>query len=131
MSFAPSGIGMRLLEMSEMISTSASVKGEIVFPVQQNLMPDAPYTHILNQGFGGGTNCRGCHSGETPYTSASGPAYSSNFVRPDPTKRIAHPYMQYLTKRCGGAGDYRCKMLRAIFQDEKNTASNFPKTIAK
>ena len=125
MSFAPAGIGAKLLEMSEVVSVASSVKGEVVFPVMANLPVDAPYSHIIST-IGGGTSCRGCHSGETSYPLiSSGPAYESGYVKPDPLKKISLVYMQYQSRRCGSSTDSRCKMLRAIFQDNTIDA-NFP-----
>jgi hypothetical protein len=121
LSVVPAGPGTRLLEMSELISGSASVKGEIEFPVLQELAANAAYIKILSPQ-GDGTTCRGCHSGEVSYSGAS---FSSAIVRPDPAKKILLSYMKYQTGRCTDLNDSRCKMLRAIFQDS-TVEGNFP-----
>lgn len=121
MSVVTAGPGMKLLEMSEVISASTSVKGEVEFPVLNNLDPNSAFSRILSP-LGGGTNCKGCHSGEVIY---SGLSYVSTLVRPDPIKKISLPFLKYQAGRCTNMNDLRCRMLRAIFPDS-TTDGNFP-----
>lgn len=85
-SIVPTGHGAKVVEFSFIIENQRSIKAEIPFPVESNLMPDAPYTQVLYQT---GTLCAGCHADEqreTSYTFAN--VFSSVALRPRPNQIV-------------------------------------------
>jgi hypothetical protein len=125
-SVVPAGIGKRLIEFGEMIDTRTTVKGEVRFPVVGTLSPSEPYKRVLDESFG--TSCRLCHTNERSYSQIStGPAYSSNLVKPNAGARVASKDLKYFALNCNMATDAeRCKMLKAIFIDGQAQDANFP-----
>lgn len=89
LSFVPAGEGSHTLEMSSLTSNTASVKGELPFPVTATLAADAAYTSIANLQ-GTGTTCAGCHSAEAAAPSSYGPgAYVSTALKPLATRDVS------------------------------------------
>lgn len=127
MSVVPAGIGRLLLEASEVVGPSVSVKGEIEFPVTTNISPDSVYTRIKDPSVSG-TSCRFCHMSESPYfTITTGPAFVSRLIPPDPFKRVMQPSLLGQAWRCNPEKElYRCLMLRAIYIDGQATDVEFP-----
>ncbi len=127
MSVVPTGIGRLLLEVSEVVGPSLSVKGELEFPVNGNVSPDAVYTKIKDESFAG-TSCRFCHANENPYFSiTTGPAFVSKLIPPDPFKRVSQASMLGQAARCDSQKEmYRCLMLRAIYIDGQASDVEFP-----
>jgi len=127
MSVVPAGVGRLLLEVSEVVGPSLSVKGEIEFPVTTNISPDSVYTRIKDESFAG-TSCRFCHGNENPYFAiTTGPAFVSKLIPPDPFKRISQASMLGQAARCNPEKEmYRCLMLRAIYLDGQASDVEFP-----
>lgn len=130
MSVVPAGIGMTLLEVSQIISQSASTKGEIQFPVADILPTDAPYTKILESKgeTTGGTSCRTCHQGEIRNLNINtGTAYNNELIKPDPFKRVTQPYMKTQAQNCNSQlNAHRCDLLKAIYIDGQAQDADFP-----
>lgn len=127
MSVVPAGIGRFLLEVSQVVGPSVSVKGEIEFPVKTNIPPDSVYTRIRDNAFAG-TSCRVCHMNETTYASTQTTSvFASRLIPPDPFKRVSQASMLGQASRCNPEKElYRCLMLRAIFIDGQATDTEFP-----
>lgn len=127
MSVVPAGTGRLLLEVSEVVGPSISVKGEIEFPVTTAISPDAVYTRIKDASVAG-TSCRFCHMSESPYFPiTTGPAFVSRLIPPDPFKRVVQASMLGQASRCNPEKEmYRCLMLRAIYIDGQAIDAEFP-----
>lgn len=115
-----------LLEMGQKVSATGTVKGEIQFPVSDQIATDAPYKRILDSG--GGTSCRTCHTNEGRYTSThSTDAFQSGIILPSEQNRVEKAYLKSEAQFCNSSADpYRCQMLRAIFIDGQAQDSVFP-----
>ncbi|QDK46511.1 hypothetical protein DOM22_15725 [Bdellovibrio sp. ZAP7] len=123
-SVTPQGLGSQVVEFSQRISSTESVKGEISFPVVSELDVEAPYKGI-RAAFG--TSCRDCHTGERSVSGFAGDAYASSILRPSTVGRQTALKMQLQTAYCKDSEDpFRCKMLRSIFINGKAQDSNFP-----
>jgi hypothetical protein len=72
------------LEISQLISSTESVKAQINFPVTANIPVTEPYDTVKLQS---GTSCRFCHSGERAVSGYAGDAFASAIMRPDPSLR--------------------------------------------
>ncbi|UYL09907.1 hypothetical protein B9G69_004875 [Bdellovibrio sp. SKB1291214] len=123
-SVTPKGIGRELVEFSQVISSTESVKGEIKFPVVSELDVAAPYDSI-RESFG--TSCRVCHLGERSVSGFAGEAYASPILRPGSAGRQTALKMKLQTASCDDSDDpSRCKMLRSIFKNGNAQDANFP-----
>ncbi len=115
LSIVPAGPGRDMLELSQIVSTTHSVKGEIEFPVKNTYTLDAPYMRIYNGS--SGTGCALCHGNERLYPSAiSAFAYESEIVKPSPFRRVTQTYLKNQSLNCDSFVDpVRCDILRAVF----------------
>lgn len=126
-SVVPRGPGKDLVEFSEVINSTDSVKGEIAFPVTSQLPVSAPYSRILD-GQLNATQCRVCHTSEVTYNKiTTGPAFASKILFPDGLSRIPQPTLKYYSLNCNLETDrFRCEMLRTIFLDGNAQDAQFP-----
>jgi hypothetical protein len=125
-SVVPKGPGRFLLEMGQKISPTGTIKGELQFPVANDLTQDSPFTRILENG--NGTSCRTCHTNEgRAIGSPSSYSYSSTLIPPSEQSRVDKIYLKSAAQFCNSSIDaYRCQMLRAIFIDGQAQDSVFP-----
>lgn len=125
-SVVPAGTASNLLEMSEFVTSSTSVKAEIEFPVTATVAPAAPYQRILSGS--GGTNCGICHAPESPAQgSFAGPAFVSVVLQPDSFHRVSVAQLQQFSLSCDTVSDaYRCGILKTIFIDGRAQAGVQP-----
>lgn len=114
LSVVPDGIAKDYLEMSEVVGIYRSVKAELKFPINDIVVNGEPYLTITDQA--GATTCRGCHENATPSTTiTSGPAYVSDMILPNPTKRVLDTDLKYWAQYCNSnLTPFRCTMLKNI-----------------
>jgi hypothetical protein len=126
MAVVPKGKGKLLLEMSLKVSSTGSVKGEILFPVPSEISTDLPYSRILEGSYG--TSCRTCHNNESLYAgTASKHAYQSNIITPLFQTEVRADYLKSQATFCNPSVDsYRCAMLKAVFVDGQAQDTSFP-----
>ncbi len=78
----PKGQGADVVELSVLRAPMRTVKGEVAFPVTEELSPSAPYDRIAVEG-GGSTVCGVCHLGETRDPAVDfAEVYVSELLRP-------------------------------------------------
>jgi hypothetical protein len=126
MTITPEGRGSHLLEFGERRSETTSLKGEIVFPVEAELEPSAPYERVLVEG--GYTTCSGCHEGEEPDTLTSFTrAFVSRALRPVPSERVSLSELRVEAHACDDdAEPERCATLVALFGQGNVVDAEFP-----
>ena len=114
MSVVPAGEGAEFLEFAEIVDAMSSVKGELQFPILENIAASAPYDRIRS---GNGTNCRFCHGNEVAYPGIkTGQAFASTVLPPDPFLQINQPYLKNQSSICDNQSDSgRCRLLNAIY----------------
>lgn len=126
LAIAIDGRGSHLLELSEFVADSRSVKAEIAFPVEQEIAATAPYERIAHSG--GGTVCRVCHAAEEPApVGFPEPAYVSHALRPPSDLDVPLDELSSFWKDCDStATPGRCLMLDALFSRGEVMATPFP-----
>lgn len=126
LSVVPTGLGKNLLEMSEIINATESVKAELLFPIDMVLSLTAPYDRI--QAPAGGSQCNFCHKGERAIaTGYPATAYASQILRPDNTKFVSSAQSRQYALTCNQVADpYRCALMKAIFIDGQAQDARFP-----
>lgn len=111
------GDGREIVEFSQAVPTipSVSIKGELTFPVAEELPLDAAYTQILSTEVSG-TKCAHCHIGEetTDMTEAEG-AYLSFRLDTLRRNRVDPEYIDWFYGECDPDREPdRCAMLDSI-----------------
>ena len=97
-SVAPEGPGQSLVEVSHLISDYESVKGELAFPVNEELSKSAAYEGVLS---GSGTRCSACHFSEhNASDSFPSVAYASQALRPSFTSEVSIDSLRSLAEAC-------------------------------
>jgi hypothetical protein len=109
-SVVPDGQAKYNMELSEIVADRSSLKGDLLFPVEKQLMPDTFFSI---------TSCGGCHRNEIKAELRGlKHAYASEVIAPDEYQRIPRDYLYNEAKTCNSAIEpYRCEMLRTIFVD--------------
>jgi len=115
-SAVPKGDGRPIVEFSVEVPTGSgeSVKGEVVFPVTEELPLDAAYTQIQSEL--GGTKCVHCHIGEeaTDLTEADG-AFVSFRLDTLRRNRVEPEYIDWFYGECDPDKEPdRCAVLDSI-----------------
>ena len=117
------GLGSEALELSYKTGEGQSIKGEIYFPLTENITEDHPYTSIET---GGGTACRFCHLNERPSPDYPN-AFESDLTLPDPFERMSLTRLDQLTQECNPEEDQtRCDMFTSLFGDRRFQQGDFP-----
>ncbi|MGZ5278518.1 MAG: hypothetical protein ACXWC9_01160 [Pseudobdellovibrionaceae bacterium] len=126
LSVVPKGAGRMLLEISQKVSSTGSVKAELAFPIAGPIANDAPFSRIREGA--SGTSCRVCHQNEGIAAGFnSSQAFQSNIIEPLDGARVDRDYMKSQATFCNTAVDpYRCQMLKAIFIDGQAQDTLFP-----
>jgi hypothetical protein len=128
MTVVPEGIGSNLLELSELQpDPTLSLKGELVFPLEDDIGSGLPYTTIEAEG-GGGTRCAACHRHETRAASVtSAAAYiSAAYEARSEDSSVSLIDVESEARNCDVAVEpERCEILQALFSGPVETAS-FP-----
>jgi hypothetical protein len=107
----PAGEGSELLEISEWVSPTQSIKAELEFPVDAPLSAEAPYDLSYNLSV---TRCGLCHPNEYPAPQRPG-AYISEAMRPAPASLVEVTALHDSLERCDWAEDRpRCELLHAL-----------------
>jgi hypothetical protein len=119
-------VGPSLLEMSVLLGTQQSVKGEIAFPVTETLTEAGVYARIKRSD-AAGTRCGGCHFGESPAQGVgNGEAYASKALRPFDADDVPISILAHAADLCEGTSNARCDLLRAVFEHGDVAPRSFP-----
>lgn len=124
-SIVTSGKGSKLLEFSELLSDTRSIKGELEFPITNTLFNDAPFERIINNNR---TSCSGCHGVEREEYQIDGTSvFSSKAVKPTVNSAVSVEELKYQEYLCDfySSKDDRCQAYRALFMGEVKSQS-FP-----
>lgn len=126
MTVVPAGQGRFLLELSEIVDATQSVKAEIQFPIDRALVSEDAFAHLVTSA--GQTDCRFCHQNEMPAGGAFPlDARKSNILRPDSFSRVPSSTLLSEANRCNSSIEpYRCAMLRAVFVTGQGRDVPFP-----
>lgn len=117
--------GFDLLEFGEPVGMHRSIKGEIAFPLDAELVTaEAPFTRILESS--GGTKCGICHRGEAT-TPVYPQAYVSDALRHRDEDAVTLAALRGEFDRCDpSAQPERCARLTALFGHGPVEAAAFP-----
>lgn len=125
-SIVPEGPGAGLIEFAEGDAPFRSIKGELSFPVEHALGPEAPFTKVMLDEVR--TSCSMCHIDEQPAgSSGSALRYSSRALRPIPTERVPLDEVRLEAERCEVSSEpERCSILHALFSHGEVLSQDFP-----
>ena len=127
LSVVPVGIGRHLLEMAVDVGDERSIKAELVFPVQAELQPAAPFQQVEQ---GGSTTCAGCHPSESRATAITyAAAYVSDALQPPADTEVPVAFVLEHQRACDRASEpERCEILDAVFGHGEVVAHAFAPT---
>ena len=113
-SVVPAGTSRDFIEFSKVTSPGRSVKGELEFPINENLVQDAMWSRIEDTvTITGGTSCKFCHAQEQSY---AGGGFSSTIIPPSSAKRVGSNFLFNEAKNCDDSLDsFRCDMLGLLY----------------
>jgi hypothetical protein len=126
LSVAPDGAGRHLVEFGELVSPTRSLKGEIEFPVEAELAPEAAFERLMFTDER--TVCSICHAEEetTPLLDFTG-AYVSRALRPSPDERVPLANVAIEAQLCDPELEpERCATLHALFDGGDVLEWDFP-----
>lgn len=110
----PAGLGARKIEIGLRTSPIDSIKGEIAFPVTENLPLDIAYKMVVSYG-NIGTHCANCHANEQNVSKVSPIAFSSSIMQPEPFLYMSLKDLETMTAACQTEKKEECPVLQAIF----------------
>lgn len=125
-SIVPSGMGAAVIELSELTSTTTSIKAEIPMPVTRALSASDPYNTILRVNR---TTCIGCHETETQVSSVNGVAvFESEAFKPDANRKISINNLNQELYSCQLYKDktQRCLVIEALMMNGIVQWQDFP-----
>lgn len=124
-SVVPAGEGAKVVEVSDRTGPEESVKGEIPFPVTENIASDLPYLHIKYDQ-GDGTVCGTCHFSEVIAPSPYPPsAYVSRYLLPAAAYDVTAKEIEESAKRCAKTKLPECQILEALTSKGKLIQTSF------
>ena len=122
-SVVATGDGSDLLEFSEFVSDSRTIKAELEFPIHEAIDPDEPYEHDRFQGL---TSCGLCHPNESEWPERPG-AFVSSALRPVPSTLVPVDSLEDELDACDWQAEAsRCTMLSAVFDYGEVEQGAFP-----
>jgi len=126
MSIVASGVGSALLEFGEKRSATTSLKGELEFPIYEQLGPEAPFEQVMFDETV--TSCSFCHRDEQPdalTTDAQG--FVSQALRPRPMDRLGVVGLYAQHAVCDETLEpERCALLEALLAGDAVFEREFP-----
>lgn len=127
MSVVLSGRAANYLELSELVDSQRSVKGEIKFPVLVDLPTAAPYQQVVDS-TGARSRCTLCHQNEMVHTETTSTlAFVSGTLQPKPSYKVLIADLERDRGRCNEQTEsQRCSMLSGIFGQGEVTEGAFP-----
>ncbi|HET6281050.1 MAG TPA: hypothetical protein VFH73_08790 [Polyangia bacterium] len=129
MSIVPEGRGTHAVEFGQMVSDTNSVKGELGFPIVEEVTPAAPFDRVRDlTGDAPVTICRGCHADESRYDGIDyAQAFTSVAFRPLPRNQVTVQDLRSERRSCDSALEpERCAFLRSLFDHGEVMARDFP-----
>lgn len=133
MSVVFDGIGQHLIEFGQFVTPTRTLKAEIAFPIETELLPGLPFQRIHSDvpdggDSGMGTSCRFCHYDEQPAPQITDAiAYTSVAFKPDWRTKVPLDSLVHERLTCDAATEpVRCEMLHAFFDHGEVTEVDFP-----
>jgi hypothetical protein len=126
MTVVPAGIGQHLLEFGEQRAEFRSLKGELGFPLEGEVMPGSVYEQTLFSDTL--TACAFCHASEELDASVpGGHAFVSQSLRPRDGQRVSLDSLRTELEACDAEVEpERCAMLDSLFGWGETVDWEFP-----
>lgn len=113
--------GAATLEFGETWQSLYSIKGELTFPIRENLADNAPFVGIgpIFSSSQNQTRCGApCHGTTLEYSKQGGVTiFASQIVRPNPALDIPLDELKAAWKNCSTPDDPACQLYNALFDE--------------
>ncbi|MFP2924788.1 hypothetical protein ACLESO_06140 [Pyxidicoccus sp. 3LG] len=128
-SVVPEGPGAEVVEFSQLDDSGRSIKGELAFPIEAEVPPEAPYTKVMFQP--GVTVCALCHADEQrAHPVGNAWAYSSRALRPVDSSLVPLEELRREASTCDASVEpERCRLLQELFEHGTPRAHAFPASL--
>lgn len=129
LSVVPDGPGAEVVEFSQLDASGRSIKGELAFPIEAEVLPEAPYTKVMFQP--DLTVCAFCHADEKPaHRVGNAWAYSSQALRPVDSSLVPIEELQRGASTCDTSVEPECcRLLQELFEHGMPRAHAFPSSL--
>jgi hypothetical protein len=121
--------GAATLEFGETWQSLYSIKGELTFPIRENLSDNAPFVGIgpIFSGSQNQTRCGApCHGTTLEYSKQGGVTiFASQIVRPNPALDIPLDELKAAWKNCSTPDDPACQLYDALFDEADPSRFDF------
>jgi hypothetical protein len=124
MSIVTDGEASHTLELGEYVAPGRTLKGELAFPTEVPLDPEAVFAETL---VGDSSRCSTCHD-STQFAGMVGDVatYTSESLAPEPARVVPIGFVAQHARDCDGATDTeRCVLLGAVFGHGEVRAGEF------
>jgi hypothetical protein len=112
-SVVPDGEGAEVIEFSQWMTPTRTLKAEVVVPITAPVTDEAPYTRV-HSNFGV-TSCGLCHRNEEPHPTIDG-GFISDAFRPKPDSLIPLSELRAQHEGCTAEDQSeRCELFHALF----------------
>ena len=112
-SVVPEGEGAEVIEFSQWMTPTRTLKGELAVPIEGPVAADAPFTKV-HSNFGV-TSCGLCHRNEEAHPTIDG-GFISDAFRPNSGSLIAVSELKAMHDACGEEDQSpRCELFHALF----------------
>lgn len=121
--------GAATLEFGETWQSLYSIKGELTFPIRENLADNAPFVGIgpIFSSSQNQTRCGApCHGASLEYSNQGGvTVFASQIVRPNPALDIPLDELKAAWKNCSTPDDPACQLYDALFDESEPFSFEF------
>jgi hypothetical protein len=121
--------GAATLEFGETWQSLYSIKGELTFPIRENLADNAPFVTVgpIFSGSQNQTRCGApCHGTTLEYSKQGGVTiFASQIVRPNPALDIPLDELKAAWKKCSMPDDPACQLYDALFGESDPLSFEF------
>ncbi|NVB39987.1 hypothetical protein G6O69_19235 [Pseudenhygromyxa sp. WMMC2535] len=126
LSVVPAGDGAPLLEFSEWVDSTHTIKGELAFPITETIDPGDPYDLEYQDGL---TRCGVCHANEYEVAERPG-AHASLALQPVATSLVDVDGLDALLADCDWQAEAaRCELLSGLLDHGEVVEGAFPEDL--
>ena len=120
--------GTNSLELSEILDGEKSVKGELIFPIEDEIVESLPYLNVSDS-LAGRKRCGSfCHKNAVELETIGGVRkYASDMIAPFPGENVTLEQLKQSESSC--EDEEYCSTLRAIFSHEDVESYSFPDSV--
>ena len=120
--------GANTLELSEILDSEQSIKGELLFPIEEEIVESLPYLNVSDSLVGRKRCGSFCHKNAIELETIGGVRkYASDMIAPFPAENVSLEQLQESESSC--VDEEFCDALKAIFSHGELESYSFPDSV--